>query len=197
MTKDMHLMFEKYITARKTNVVNEIAAPVAQGGVPAPQGQASAQALEQANTKRALELLDTLKNDANLATKFALQPQEFASFIEWAKNKVSGGKAPVMSGESVVKEKKQEKDEDNLEMVAKPKSEETEEEYLARRDSAIKAAIAAKEESEEQAAMSTHYNTNHEALDLVDSLLNHPKRYSKADAVKVLTLALDKLHGKA
>jgi len=189
MTKDTHLMFENYI---KSRVVSEIAAPA--------MGTASAQSLEQANTKRVLELLDTLKNDANLATKFALSPEEFVSVIEWAKNKIGGGAAPSasLSGESVVKEKKEKaKDEDNIEMVTRPKSEETEEEYLARRDAAIKASIAAKEESEEQAAMSSHFNTSHHALDLVDTLLHSPKKYSKADAIKVLSLALDKLHGKA
>ena len=196
MTKDMHLMFENYVKSRNSKVVNEIAAP-------APQGTAHNAALDQANVKRVSELLDMLKTDANLATKFALRPEEFADVIEWAKNKIGGSSsAPVTSaldslkGESVVKEKK-EKDEDNIEMVVKPKSEETEEEYLARRDAAIKASITAKEESEEQAAMNSHYNTNHESLDLVDNLINHPKKYSKADTIKILTLALDRLNGKA
>ena len=189
-------MFENYVKSRNSKVVNEIAAH-------APQGTAHNATLDQANVKRVSELLDMLKTDANLATKFALRPEEFADVIEWAKNKIGGSSsAPATSaldslkGESVVKEKK-EKDEDNIEIVARPKAEETEEEYLARRDAAIKASISAKEESEEQAAIASHYNTNHEALDLVDHLLTHPKKYSKSDVIKIITLASDKLQNKA
>lgn len=192
MTKDMHLMFEKYVSSRTSKLITE--------------GSAYDQNLDAANVKRLHEILDTIKTDANMAVKFALSPEEFASVIEWAKNKISAPgseqeedaemegqieNAPV--GEAVSKEEKNLENAKNL----KPKSEETEEEYLARRDAAIKAAITAKEESEEQHAMSTHYNTNHEALDLVDSLLHSPKKYAKADVIKVLSLALDKLSGKA
>jgi len=202
MTLDDIKMFESYVNKR-FKVINE--------------GTYSDASLEQANSKRLVEILDMLKSDANLATKFALSPEEFAGVIEWAKTKFDattpttkppgykdesgalGG--PVFTTkrvkESVVKEKKEAKDEDNMEMVVKPKSEETEEEYLARRDSAIKAAISAKEESEEQAALNSHYNVNHEALDLVDKLINHPKKYSKADTIKILTMAADKLQNKA
>ena len=178
MTLDDIKMFESYVNKR-FKVINE--------------GTYSDAGLEQANSKRLVEILDMLKTDANLATKFALSPEEFAGVIEWAKTKFGG---PVQ-GESVVKEKKEAKDEDNMEMVVKPKSEETEEEYLARRDAAIKAAISAKEESEEQAALSSHYNVNHETLDLIDKLINHPKKYSKADTIKILTMAADKLQNKA
>lgn len=178
MTFDDSKMFENYVNKR-LQVLNE--------GTYADAG------LDQANSKRLVEILDMIKSDANMATQFALSPEEFAGVIEWAKTKFGG---PKMQGESVVKEKKQTKDEDNMEMV-KPKSEETEEEYLARRDSAIRAAIAAKEESEEQTALNSHYNVNHEALDLVDSLLNHAKKYSKADAIKILTMASDRLQNKA
>lgn len=204
MTFDDNKMFANYINKR-LRVLNE--------GTHADAG------LEQANSKRLVEILDMIKSDANMATQFALTPEEFASVIEWAKNKfaatapaskpghkdesgaMGGSREPIVLmpkrvGESVVKEKKQTKDEDNMEMV-KPKSEETEEEYLARRDGAIRAAIAAKEESEEQTALSSHYNVNHEALDLVDSLLNHAKKYSKADAIKILTMASDRLQNKA
>lgn len=200
MTFDDNKMFANYINKR-LQVLNE--------GTYADAG------LEQANSKRLIEILDMIKSDANMATQFALTPEEFAGVIEWAKNKFAatapaskpghkdesgalGG--PVFTtkrvGESVVKEKKQTKDEDNMDMV-KPKTEETEEEYLARRDSAIRAAIAAKEESEEQTALNSHYNVNHEALDLVDSLLNHARKYSKADAIKILTMASDRLQNKA
>ena len=177
MTFDDNKMFANYINKR-LQVLNE--------GTYADAG------LEQANSKRLVEILDMIKSDANMATQFALSPEEFAGVIEWAKAKFAGTR---MQGESVVKEKKQTKDEDNMEMI-KPKSEETEEEYLARRDSAIRAAIAAKEESEEQTALNSHYNVNHEALDLVDSLLNHAKKYSKADAIKILTMASDRLQNK-
>lgn len=182
-------MFEKYVEARKAVVVEE-----AQPNYPQTNSKA---ALDAANNKRLIEILDTIKNDANMATKFALSPQEFASVIDWAKSKFSVGgeeqevkSTPPMMGEGVDAEVEAAK---NL----KPKSEETEEEYLARRDAAIKAAISAKEESEEHTAMQSHYNTHHHALDLVDGLLKSPKKYSKADVIKVLTLALDKLNGKA
>jgi len=85
---------------------------------------------------------------------------------------------------------------EETEVIVKPKSEETEEEYLARRDAAIKASIAAKEESEEQHAVKSHYNVSHHALDLVDSLLSHPHKYSKADVIKILQIASDKLQNK-
>jgi hypothetical protein len=197
MIIDSHLMYEKYVTSRKSKVLNEDAS----------QGAAGNAALDQANTKRMSQILDMLKANKDLATKLALHPDEFASVLDWAKTRIGGQPAkpanPVgtavvnaVQGEAVVKEKK-EKSEDNLEMVVKPKSEETEEEYLARRDAAIKASIAAKEESEEQAAISSHYNTNHEALDLVDHLLTHPKKYSKSDVIKIVTLASDKLQNKA
>lgn len=185
MTKDMHLMFEKYVSSR-SKVVNE--------------GGAYDANLNAANAKRLNDILDMIKTDANMAVKFALSPQEFASVIEWAKTKLAAPEAEEDSamenmpvGEATTKEEKDLEAAKNL----KPKSEETEEEYLARRDSAIKAAIAAKEESEEQHAMNSHYNTSHEALDLVDSLLHSPKKYAKADVIKVLSLALDKLNNKA
>jgi hypothetical protein len=69
-------------------------------------------------------------------------------------------------------------------------------EYLLKRRSAISAAIAAKEKNEEEEATATHYNTNHEALDLIDALLASPKKYKKADLVKILTLASDHLQHK-
>lgn len=182
-------MFEKYVEARKTVVAEEAQPNYSQTH--------SKAALDSANSKRMLEILDIIKNDANLATKFALSPEEFAGVIDWAKGKFSVGgenqevkSNPPMMGEGVDAEVEAAK---NL----KPKSEETEEEYLARRDAAIKAAVAAKEESEEQSAMQSHYNTHHHALDLVDGLLKSPKKYSKADVIKVLSLALDKLNGKA
>lgn len=192
MINDVHLMFAKYVASRSSKLITE--------------GTASEESLNAANVKRLMEILDTIKTDANMAVKFALSPEEFAGVIDWAKNKIAAPgseqeedasmettieNSPV--GEAVSKEEKDLEAAKNL----KPKSEETEEEYLARRDSAIKAAISAKEESEEQTAMNAHYNTSHEALDLVDSLLHSPKKYSKADAIKVLTIALDKLHGKA
>jgi len=34
-------------------------------------------------------------------------------------------------------------------------------------------------------------------IDLVDKLINHPKKYSKADTIKILTMAADKLQNKA
>lgn len=92
-------------------------------------------------------------------------------------------------------EKKQVKDEENLEVV-KPSSEESEQEYLDRRHTAITAAVEERERSEEEEAINTHYNVNHEALDLVDALLNHPKKYRKADAIKILELASGKLQKK-
>lgn len=219
MTKDSHLMFERYVEGLKAKLVKESILPFPPGTKSGSWGPEkdnpsdepaltnTKEAEEKANSKRLVEILDGLKTDANLATKFALTPEEFVSVIEWAKKKfTSESPKPDMGGplttkpvgEGVVSEKKKEnaKDEDNMEVV-KPSSEETEEEYLARRDAAIKASIAAKEESEEQAAMNSHYNTNHEALDLVHSLINHPKKYTKADAIKILALASDKLQNKA
>jgi len=32
---------------------------------------------------------------------------------------------------------------------------------------------------------------------LIDKLINHPKRYSKADVIKILVMAADKLQNKA
>lgn len=69
-------------------------------------------------------------------------------------------------------------------------------EYLAKRRAAISAAIRSKEESEEQEAMATHYNVNHEALDLCDHLLTHPKKYKKGDIMKILQTATDHLSHK-
>jgi hypothetical protein len=69
-------------------------------------------------------------------------------------------------------------------------------EYLLKRRAAISAAIASKEKNEEEEATSTHYNTSHEALDLIDALLASPKKYKKADLVKILTLASDHLQHK-
>lgn len=69
-------------------------------------------------------------------------------------------------------------------------------EYLAKRRSAISAAIRSKEEAEEQEAMNTHYNVNHEALDLCDHLLTHPKKYRKGDIMKILSTAQDHLSHK-
>ena len=171
--------------------------------------QNSNQALDAANAKRILEILEIVKKDPRLPVKFALSPEEFASVIDWAKSKF-GGSAPVeneeggdMGGEAAASPATMgeavEKAEKDLEAAKnlKPKSEETEEEYLARRDSAIKAAIAAKEEAEEHMAMQSHYNTQNHALDLIDGLLKSPKKYQKADTIKILSLALDKLNGKA
>jgi len=70
-------------------------------------------------------------------------------------------------------------------------------EYLAKRRAAISAAIRSKEESEEQEAMNTHYNVNHEALDLCDHLLTHPKKYKKGDIMKILSTAQDHLSHKS
>ena len=53
------------------------------------------------------------------------------------------------------------------------------------------------EESEEQNALNSHYNVNHEALDLVEHLMDHPKKYQKSDVVKILTIAADHLNHKA
>ena len=69
-------------------------------------------------------------------------------------------------------------------------------EYLSKRRAAISASIKAKEESEEQEAMATHYNVNHEALDLCDHLLAHPKKYKKGDIMKILSIATDHLNHK-
>lgn len=69
-------------------------------------------------------------------------------------------------------------------------------EYLAKRRAAISAAIHSKEESEEQEAMNTHYNVNHEALDLCDHLLTHPKKYKKNDIMKIIQTAQDHLSHK-
>jgi hypothetical protein len=69
-------------------------------------------------------------------------------------------------------------------------------EYLAKRRAAISAAVHSKEESEEAEAMQSHYNVNHEALDLCDHLLTHPKKYKKADIMKIITIASDHLTHK-
>lgn len=69
-------------------------------------------------------------------------------------------------------------------------------EYLAKRRAAISAAIRSKEEAEEQEAMATHYNVNHEALDLCDHLISHPKKYKKGDIMKILSTAQDHLSHK-
>ena len=69
-------------------------------------------------------------------------------------------------------------------------------EFLKKRRAAITAAIHSKEQSEEEEALKSHYNVNHEALDLCDHLLAHPKKYSKSDIVKILTLASDHLNHK-
>jgi len=70
-------------------------------------------------------------------------------------------------------------------------------EYLRKRRDAIAQKIHAKEESEEQNALNSHYNVNHEALDLVEHLMDHPKKYYKSDVVKILTIAADHLNHKA
>lgn len=200
-------MFEKYMSSRNSkNVINEAAAPLQQAG----QSSASQEGLEQAHSKRLRDVLDLIHGDKKLFDhvkyQLALAPEEMVSFLEWAKKKVggageaeeggdvgeiSGGDGPM--GEAVEKADKEIEAAKNL----KPKSEETEEEYLERRDRAIKAAIAAKEEAEEQMTMQSHYNTQNHALDLVDGLLKSPKKYQKADAIKILSLALDKLNGKS
>jgi len=64
-------------------------------------------------------------------------------------------------------------------------------EYLSKRRAAVSAAISAKEKSEEEEAIKSHYNVNHEALDLCDHLVNHTKKYSKSDMIKILGLATD------
>jgi len=69
-------------------------------------------------------------------------------------------------------------------------------EYLAKRRAAISASIKSKEEAEEQEAMATHYNVNHEALDLCDHLLSHPKKYKKGDIMKIISIASDHLNHK-
>lgn len=69
-------------------------------------------------------------------------------------------------------------------------------EYLQKRRAAISAAIKSKEESEEAEAMQTHYNVNHEALDLCDHLITHPKKYKKGDIMKILSIASDHLSHK-
>lgn len=70
-------------------------------------------------------------------------------------------------------------------------------EFLKKRRAAISAAIHSKEEAEEQEAMTTHYNVNHEALDLCDHLLTHPKKYKKNDIMKILSIASDHLNHKS
>lgn len=69
-------------------------------------------------------------------------------------------------------------------------------EFLAKRRATISAAIHSKEKSEEEEALNSHYNVNHEALDLCDHLLSHPKKYSKGDMIKILTMANDHLNHK-
>ena len=69
-------------------------------------------------------------------------------------------------------------------------------EFLAKRRATISAAIHSKEKSEEEEALNSHYNVNHEALDLCDHLLAHPKKYSKSDIIKILTMANDHLNHK-
>jgi len=69
-------------------------------------------------------------------------------------------------------------------------------EYLQKRRAAISAAVHSKEESEEAEAMQSHYNVNHEALDLCDHLLTHPKKYKKADIMKIIQIASDHLTHK-
>lgn len=69
-------------------------------------------------------------------------------------------------------------------------------EYLLKRRSSISAAIAAKEKQEEEEATATHYNTSHEALDLIDALMASPKKYKKSDLIKILNLASDHLQHK-
>lgn len=204
-------MFEKYITSRKA--VNEA------GAAPA-MGTASKENLEQAHSKRLADLLNIVQSDKSVFDKIryhlALDGQEFVSFLDWAKNKVGvpsqaeetpsdtsdasmGGmdSAPSQDDESIKEAVAKANSDLEAAKNLKPRSEETEEEYLARRDSAIKAAIAAKEEAEEHAAMQSHYNTQNQALDLIDNLLKSPKKYQKADTIKILSLALDKLNGKA
>lgn len=201
MTKDNRLMFEKYVSSRNNKILNE-QAPL----------QNSAQAEASAQHKRLAEVVDIIRGDKNvfnsIRSKLAQTPEEFLSFLKWAhqhllssapsqSDEMSAGAPAGVSDATPVGEATEKEDKEVEKAKAlKPKSEETEEEYLARRDAAIKAAISAKEESEEQQAVSTHYNVNHHALDLVDSLLNHPKKYSKADAIKILQLASDKLQNK-
>lgn len=201
MTKDNRLMFEKYVSSRSNKVLNE-QAPL----------QNSAQAESSAQHKRLAEVIDIVRGDKNvfnlIRSKLAQTPEEFLNFLKWAhqhllssapsqSDEMSAGAPAGVSNAAPVGEATEKEDKEVEKAKAlKPKSEETEEEYLARRDAAIKAAIASKEESEEQQAVSTHYNVNHHALDLVDSLLNHPKKYSKADAIKILQLASDKLQNK-
>ena len=203
MIRDTRLMFEKYVASRSKKVVNEALTHSATAEASAQKG-------------RLAEVINIIRGDKNvfgaIRAKLAQTPEEFLNFLKWAQQHLAsspteademgvtgdnsgsavgtGDASPV--GEAVSKEDKDLEAAKNL----KHKSEETEEEYLARRDAAIKASIAAKEESEEQQAVSTHYNVNHHALDIVDSLLNHPKKYSKADAIKILQLASDKLQNK-
>lgn len=70
-------------------------------------------------------------------------------------------------------------------------------EYLRKRREMIGRKVQGMEESEEQNALNSHYNVNHEALDLVEHLMDHPKKYKKADVVKILTIATDHLNHKA
>jgi hypothetical protein len=69
-------------------------------------------------------------------------------------------------------------------------------EYLQKRRAAVSAAIKSKEESEEADVMQSHYNVNHEALDLCDHLLTHPKKYKKGDIMKIIQTAQDHLSHK-
>lgn len=200
MTKDNHLMFERYVESKKA-VLNENV------------GTATGANLEQAHNKRLLDLLNLIHGDKKIFDQIkynlAIDGNEMVSFLEWAKKKLGGASTPAQAEEAPMPSDSNESEESIKEAVAKanqdleaaknlkPRSEETEEEYLARRDSAIKAAISAKEEAEEHAAMQSHYNTQNHALDLIDGLLKSPKKYQKADTIKILSLALDKLNGKA
>jgi hypothetical protein len=206
MTKDSRLMFEKYVSHLKNKILKEQALL-----------QNSAQAEKSAQHSRLVEVVNIIRGDKSIfnsiRAKLAQTPEEFLNFLKWAQQYLSSstpteademGASGDNSGESVgvsdaspvgegteKEEKKIEKDK-----ILKHKSEETEQEYLDKRDKAIKDAIAAQEESEEQQAVSTHYNINHHALDLVNGLLNHPKKYSKAEAIKILQIASDKLQNK-
>lgn len=111
--------------------------------------------------------------------------------IKMFQNYVDSRKAKVVVNEKMDAVGREDADINNDGIVNK------QDEYLQKRRAAISAAIRSKEESEEQEAMNTHYNVNHEALDLCDHLLTHPKKYRKGDIMKILSTAQDHLSHKS
>ena len=110
--------------------------------------------------------------------------------IKMFQNYVNSRKPKVVVSEKMDPVGKEDADINNDGVVDK------QDEYLQKRRAAISAAVHSKEESEEAEAMQSHYNVNHEALDLCDHLLTHPKKYKKADIMKILTIASDHLTHK-